>query len=375
MSASRLADAERLDWLRLARSPNVGPVTFYRLLERFGSAAAALRALPGLTSRGGRRDLPPPVTSEQAERELVALAAAGGRLMTRRDGDYPLSLAALDDAPPVISVIGDTRLAERPAVAVVGTRNASINGRRLAERVAADLAAAGVVVVSGLARGIDGAAHHAALEGGTIAVLAGGIDIVYPREHESLYREIAARGLLVAEMPFGTQPQAGHFPRRNRLVAGLSLGVVVIEAAAQSGALITARLALEQGREVFAVPGSPLDPRSRGPNDLLRQGATLTETADDVLAVIAAMVGRPWLDRSRAAPESVPTAPPVGEADLAPARERIVEALSPVPAPVDEVVRRCQLSAAVVASVLLELELAGRLERHPGQRVALLDGS
>ncbi len=260
-------------------------------------------------------------------------------------------------------------------MAIVGARNASSNGRRLASQLAADLGAAGMTVVSGMARGIDTAAHNGALESGTAAVVAGGIDVVYPAENQALYDDIVARGVVLSESPPGMEPIARHFPRRNRLVSGLSLGVVVVEAAPRSGSLITARIALEQGREVFAVPGSPLDPRARGANNLIRQGATLTESIEDVLAVISDQMIRSLEDPSGSSFDPPPGSPPpelqsAGELDAA--RKNIIELLSPSPSPVDELIRECQVSAALVAVVLLELELAGRIERHPGGRVSLI---
>ena len=257
------------------------------------------------------------------------------------------------------------------AVAIVGARNASANGRRLARELAAGLGAADFVVVSGLARGIDAAAHAGALESGTIAVLAGGIDVVYPQENQELYDSIARQGLLVSEIALGTQPQASHFPRRNRLISGLSLGAVVVEAAPRSGSLITARQAADQGREVFAVPGSPLDPRARGCNGLIRQGATLVESADDVIESLAGMLKPPMAEPpERDFGPGKPPEPP--ESDLAACRAIMDDLLSPTPVPVDELIRECQFSPAVVQTVLLELELAGRIERHPGNRVALV---
>ena len=303
--------------------------------------------------------------------------------MTRRDAEA--ALAAVEDAPPVLTMLGRPEMILAPMVAVVGARNASANGRRLARELAAGLGESGIVVVSGLARGIDAAAHLGALATGSVAIVAGGVDVVYPEENRGLYDALARDGVVLAELPLGTEPQARHFPRRNRIISGVALGVVVVEAAAKSGSLITARFALEQGREVFAVPGSPLDPRSRGTNDLLRSGATLTETAADVVSQLGPLLqGRP--PAHEIAREMAPGAPrlklreapsrmelpgslaPVGEED---ALELIVEKLSPTPVAVDELVRQCQLSAAAVATLLLELELAGRVERHPGNLVSL----
>ncbi|QJE73123.1 DNA-protecting protein DprA [Aerophototrophica crusticola] len=361
---------ERLDWLRLSRAENVGPVTFARLLERFGSAAAALAALPDLARRGGRAQPLRVPGKAEAERELAALDRMGGRLVCAVEPDYPLPLAGIDDAPPVLSVLGFAQLLQRPSVAVVGARNASVNGRKMAETLARDLAEAGFLVVSGMARGIDTAAHLGAIAGGTAAVVAGGADVVYPPENKGLYEDLRHRGAIVAESPLGTEPQARHFPRRNRLISGLSLGVLVVEAALKSGSLITARLAGEQGRDVFAVPGSPLDPRAQGCNRLLKDGAVLVESADDVVMVLRQAATRPLAEKERFYRAAGPVA--ADERDLQEARRLVLEALSPTPVLIDEVVRGCQLSAGVVLTVLLELELAGRLHRHPGGQVSLV---
>ncbi|HTH98619.1 MAG TPA: DNA-processing protein DprA [Stellaceae bacterium] len=376
MSAPYLLNPQdRLDWLRLIRSENVGPVGFYQLLHRYGSAGAALEALPELARRGGKRQMRLYPRGE-AEREMVEVQRLGARLVAWGEADYPPLLAELDDAPPLITIRGHGTLAARSTIAMVGARNASAAGNRFARDLAHDLGAAGVVVVSGLARGIDGAAHIGALDTGTVAVVAGGADIVYPEEHRRLHDEIAERGAVVAEMPVGTIPQARHFPRRNRIISGLSLGVVVIEAALRSGSLITARFAGEQGRDVFAVPGSPLDPRCRGTNDLIRNGAVLTESAADIFAVMRQATSR--IDslaegkRRRFGPGNSPgnsiTEPDnVQEA----ARSRVMSLLSPTAVTVDELLRQCHLSASVLVTILLELELAGRLDRHPGQQVSL----
>jgi len=366
-----LSDEERLDWLRLIRSENVGPVTFYNLLRYYGSARAALERLPELARRGGRKRTVRLFSAAAAEHEMKALAKAGARLVAVGEPDYPRPIAAIDDAPPLIAMRGDPRMAGRRCVALVGARNASANGRRLAAQLAGALGEAGLVVVSGLARGIDAAAHEAALGTGTVAVVAGGVDVVYPRETAGLHDEIAARGAILAEQPVGTEPQGRHFPRRNRIISGLSLGTVVVEAAPRSGSLITARMALEQGREVFAVPGSPLDPRSRGANNLIREGATLTESVDDILRVIEPQMAA---RRAHAAPAmTAPAAPSEAAADAdETARAAVLELLSPEPAAVDELIRGCHMTAPVIATVLLELELAGRIERHPGNRVSLI---
>jgi DNA processing protein len=366
-----LTPSERIDWLRLIRSENVGPVTFYQLLSRFGTAQAALEALPEIARRGGRQRPLAIASKAAAERELAHVAKAGAQLVAWGEPLYPSALAAIDDAPPLLSVRGQTQLLSRPAVAVVGARNASANGRRFARDIALQLGSRGLVVVSGLARGIDAAAHEGALPSGTVAVLAGGIDTVYPEENRELHESIAERGVLVAEMPVGTTAQARHFPRRNRIISGLSLGVLVVEAAVGSGSLITARFALDQGREVFAVPGSPLDPRCKGTNDLIRKGARMVESADDVIEELRPALEVPLAERRRDLFAGRAAGIP-GEAELESARAQVLELLSPSPLPVDELVRECQMSPAVVVTVLLELELAGRIERLPGNQVALL---
>ncbi len=367
-----LPRAEKIDWLRLIRSENIGPITFHDLLRRFGSAAAALEALPELARRGGRRLAIKVCAQARAEREIEALEAIGARLVALGEADYPPLLAHIEDAPPLISVLGHDHSLRRDAVAVVGARNASLNGQRFSRQLAANLGAGGLVVVSGMARGIDAAAHAGALDAGTVAVMAGGIDVVYPRENQDLYEEIKARGAIISESEPGTVPQARHFPRRNRIISGLARGVVIVEAGLRSGSLITARLALEQGREVFAVPGSPLDPRARGANHLLRQGAALTESADDVFTVLNEAPGGP---RLKAEPLDFkapsPTAPSPDALDAA--RATIEENLGPAPLAVDELIRNSQFSPAVVSMVLLEMELAGRLERHPGNQVSKIE--
>lgn len=365
-----LSAEERLDWLRLIRTDGVGPSIFNRLIARFGSAAAALEALPGLSSgSGGERYRPVPRAS--AERELEQMDRAGARMIGSIEPDYPPLLREIDGAPPLITVRGNPGLLARNAVGMVGARNASLNGKRMATDLARDLGAAGLVIVSGFARGIDAAAHEGALASGTVAVLPGGIDVVYPPEHRALYDRIAESGVLVAECAFGTQPQARHFPRRNRIISGLSLAVVVVEAALRSGSLITARFAAEQGRDVFAVPGFPRDPRAQGCNELIRNGATLIQGADDVLEGLRGIPFAPV--RTADGPESPPVAAPLPEDyDPASVRAAILERLSPTPTPVDELVRDCQFSPAVVQTVLLELELDGRVERQPGNRIVLL---
>ncbi|MDO9708431.1 DNA-processing protein DprA [Paracraurococcus lichenis] len=373
LTADILSPAEALARLRLARTDGIGPLTFRRLLERHGSAQAALAALPRLAARRGT---PLALCPEaEARREMGALHRMGARLLFAGEPPYPPLLAMQEDAPPVLALLGDPAALAPRAVALVGARNASAAGRRIAEDLAEALAAAGLAVVSGLARGIDAAAHLGALRRGrTIACVAGGLDQPYPPEHAGLQERIAAGGgAVLAEAPLGTAPLARHFPRRNRIVAALSLGVVVIEAAPRSGSLITARLALEAGRELFAVPGSPLDPRCRGSNDLIRQGAHLAESAEDVLAHLPEaprdaplFAASPAWTAAEPAEDSMAAAPePPGDA------AQVLDLLGTSPIAVDEVVRRCHLSPSAIQAILLDLELAGRVELLPGNRVAL----
>jgi DNA processing protein len=377
LSSRELDPEERLDWLRLCRTESVGPISFFAMLRRFGSARAALEALPRLARRSERAKTVTAPTRAATEAELNALHRIGARLVCWGEPVYPSALSAIEDAPPILSVLGRAELLDQPMIAVVGARNASANGRRLARELATGLGQGGLVVVSGLARGIDAAAHLGGIETGTVAVVAGGVDIVYPEENRGLYDALRRQGAIVAELPLGSEPQARHFPRRNRIISGMALGVLVVEAAARSGSLITARYALEQGREVFAVPGSPLDPRCRGANDLLRRGATLTEMAEDVLSQLGPLVraAPPPRPLTPSAEESWPANwPPVGAgepADDEDALNLILESLGPTPVAVDELVRQCQLTASAVATLLLELELAGRVERHPGNLVSL----
>jgi DNA processing protein len=367
-SAPKL-EAERADWLRLARTENVGPITFRQLLRRYGSPTAALAALPDLAARGGKRTLVAPSIAS-IERELAAHAQCGARLLTLHDADYPARLAALEDAPPVLSVRGQVSLLHKARViALVGARNASLNGRKLAETLARDLGAAGAVTVSGLARGIDTAVHQASLSTGTVAVLAGGVDNIYPPENAALYATLIEQGCIIAEMPFGSVPRAQHFPRRNRIISGLAEGVVVVEAALQSGSLITARTALEQGREVFAVPGSPLDPRAGGANALLKQGAVLVQTAADVLEHLPQQ--RTFFEP--ATPQTLPEPPDATDpAALQPIREQVMDYLGVAPISIDELLRACHCSIGALLTVLLELELAGQAQRLAGHRVCRL---
>lgn len=367
--SSGVSAAERIARLRLARSDTVGPVTFRDLLQHMPSAVEALEALPALASRGGRKNALRIPSSAEAEREIKATEALGARLIVVGEKSFPSRLATLDPPPPVISVMGEAHLLERKSIAMVGSRNASAAGAKIAATIARDLNERGFVVVSGLARGIDAAAHRASLSGGTIGVVGGGLDVVYPEENRALQKEIGTRGALVSEMPPGTRPQARHFPRRNRIISGLSLAVVVVEAAMRSGSLITARFALEQGRDVLAVPGSPLDPRASGSNSLIKQGAALVENADDIIAALDSPVARQLFEPEPFTFAAATTRTP--EPDAA-TRKRIISALGPTPIMVDEIVRQTGLSVPTVRIVLLELDLAGRLHRDTGDRVSLL---
>jgi DNA processing protein len=363
----RLTDAQRFDWLRLIRSENVGPRTFRSLLNHFGGARGALDALPDLARRGGAARAIKVCSRAEAERELAAAERIGAVFVASGEPDYPRRLEMIDDAPPLLAVRGNGGALLRPMIAMVGSRNASAAGIKFAERLSRDLAAAGLVVVSGLARGIDAAAHRSVLAAGTVAVLAGGQDCIYPAEHIGLLEALLDHGCAVSEMPFGWVPRGRDFPRRNRIISGLAVGVVVVEAARRSGSLITARRALEQGREVFAVPGSPLDPRAEGTNGLIKEGAALVRNVDDVTSVIEPILGR-------ALPLQEPEPPP-GDRDEAAdsdAGARVLALLGPTPVEIDDLIRLAGASAATVRITLLELELAGRLARHAGGLVSLL---
>ncbi len=369
----RLTDEERLDWLRLWRSEHIGPRAFADLLRLCGGAGAALERLPELARRGGLRRRARVCPRADAERERDALAAAGGRFVAACEPGYPRALAEIDDPPPIVAVLGRLSLFEREAVAVVGARNASAAGGRFARGLAAELGAAGYAVVSGLARGIDAQAHLGALETGTAAVVAGGADVVYPPENADLYARIVESGAVLSEQPFGAIATARHFPRRNRIVSGLCAGVAVVEATPRSGSLITARLAAEQGREVFAVPGSPLDPRHRGTNGLIRDGATLIESADDAIAALNGLRHDRTARRGFGAAEPFACGESIAPAEGAPAdaaRRAVLDALDAAPIGVDELVRQCHLPASAVMTAVLELELAGRVARHGPGRVS-----
>lgn len=366
--APLLSREEKLARMRLIRTDTVGPTTFRRLIARFGSAIAAIEAIPDLARAGGRKaplKIPQP---RQCLDELKRIADYGAKPLFLGDRAYPPLLAAIEDAPPVLITKGAPHLFERQTIGIVGARNASMVARQQAEKLGRELAEQGICVISGLARGIDTAAHQGALKGGTIAVVAGGIDIYYPRENEALQRAIAEQGLLVSDEPLGVQPQARHFPKRNRIISGLSLGVLVVEATQKSGSLITARLALEQGREVFAIPGSPLDPRCKGTNALIKSGAALIECTDDILDAMAQL--RPPLGE----PEGMDYgSKPMPQSDDIPqsARHELRGLLSVTPVRIDDLIRMTGYDAAMVLTILLELELAGLIERLPGSKVAL----
>jgi DNA processing protein len=352
-----------VDRLRLLRTAGIGPVTFRQLLRRFGTAAAAIEAVPDLARRGGGK-APRLFERGEAEREIARVEKLGARYLTVGQGLYPRLLAALEDAPPLLIAKGNLNLLDRTAIAIVGARNASAAACRFARGLAHDLGQQDLVVVSGLARGVDSAAHDGALESGTIGVIAGGIDVFYPPENEARQRAMYERGLVLAEMPPGTEPRARHFPYRNRIIAGVSAGTIVVEAAPRSGSLITARLAAEAGRDVMAVPGSPLDPRAQGCNQLIRDGATLIQNAEDVVEELGP-VGRVRSSVIPYRPEPELVNGDDNAVDL------VEELLGPSPVPVDEVIRLSGASSGAVQMALLELDLAGRLDRHAGGKVSL----
>ena len=367
-----LPDQEKLNWLRLFRTESIGPITFYKLIERFGSAGEALAALPEMAARGGRKKPLKAPNMGVIEREYEGLSALGGDILTAACPEYSDYLKACEDAPPVLSYIGNPALLSKNVIAMVGARNASINGRKFAEKLAFDLGRKGQVVASGLARGIDTAAHKGSLSGGTVAVVAGGIDVVYPEENLGLYAEIKARGLILAESRLGQKPFAQSFPKRNRIVSGVSRATIVVEATQRSGSLITARLAGEQGREVMAVPGSPLDPRASGPNHLIREGANLIRSAEDVLEILLKFSGDGF--REPPPPPANFEMPPASDGEIPEnGHDAVLEQLSFTPVSIDEVLRACHMSIPVLQTILLELEIAGRVKRLPGNRICLLE--
>ena len=364
----RLTEDQRIDWLRLIRAENVGPRTFRILVNQFGGAGPAVRLLPELARRGGRSILNIP-SREEAEREMAEAARLGVRYVALGEAHYPKLLREIDDPPPLLAVRGDAEIFSRPAIAIVGARNASVAGLRYAAALAREFGEAGFAVVSGLARGIDAAAHRASLGSGTIAVLAGGHAKPYPAENKNLLDELIESGAAVSEMPHRWEPRAKDFPRRNRLISGLAAGVVVVEAAERSGSLITARLAGEQGREVFAVPGSPADPRAGGTNRLIKQGATLVTSAADVIESLKPMLGLSTPSAMRE-PDIVVPAETTSTADEL--RARVTSLLGSTPVALDDLVREAKAKASDVQVALLELELAGRIERHGGGMISLI---
>ena len=370
MGAVNLSYAERRDWLRLSRSENVGSRAFRALIDAYGDAADALAALPELSAKGGLRRAIKIYGRDRAEADLERAEELGAKFTAWCEPDYPALLRHIDGAPPIICMKGETGVLKPPAIAIVGSRNASASGRKLTRELANELCEAGFSVVSGLARGIDTAAHQGSVEHGTVAVLAGGIDNIYPPENEYLYHAIARQGLLVSEHVVGTKPQAQNFPRRNRLVSGMSFGVLVVEAALRSGSLITARLALEQNREVFAVPGSPMDPRAEGTNALIKKGATLARSAEDVIDVLQPIVGTVCGPASADASSERPRETQGERADITLSQcDGLLDLLGTTAVDIDDLIRESGLDAAVIMTALLELELAGRVERLPQQKV------
>ena len=359
-----LTQDEAFARIRLLRSANIGPVSYAQLLQRFGSAQEAVEALPDLAARGARRNYQA-APRERIEREVQAARKAGARYLFHDQPDYPANLAALDGAPPIVTMRGNLALADRPCVAMVGARNASAAAVKLARDFARELAAAGFVVVSGLAKGIDGACHEGAFPA-TIGVIASGIDIAYPPQHAKLQEQIASEALLIAEEPPGTEPRGQQFPKRNRIIAGLALGTLVVEAAPKSGSLITARLAGEAGREVMAIPGHPADSRSHGCNQLIREGAVLVQEPGDVVELLSGFDGQPRSSVREAGQDFA-----FAEIDEEMPADDIAAMLSSAPVAVDELVRQSGTTPGAVQMALLELEIAGRLERHAGGRVSL----
>lgn len=371
-----LDEREKLAWIQLSRTENIGPITFFNLLDTYGSAQKSLEALPEIVKRKKSKRSYNIPHIDKIKKEYDNVRKAGGEIIAACENSYAIPLTSIDDAPPVITVLGNPALMKQPCVAIVGARNASLNGQKFAEKTARELGQKGQIVVSGLARGIDTAAHNGALESGTIAVLAGGANHIYPKENTALYEHIKESGLIIAENPWGTPPRNTDFPRRNRIVSGLSQGVVVVEAAQRSGSLITARLAAEQGRDVYAVPGFPYDPRAAGPNSLIRDGAILVRDTNDILDALGSFNAPTLFDVAKnyytpPQPTEIKEQPNGSQANDA---EKIVlETLSFTPLGVDELARACQLTISALQFVLLELEIAGTIKRLPGNRVVLID--
>lgn len=363
----KFTDKDKIDWLRLARTETIGPITFHRLINKYQTATNALDALPHFT-----RNKPIRIPSiAEATAEIEKILKAKGHLITTYEDIYPLSLAAIEDAPPVITVFGRTDILNRPSVGIVGSRNSSLNGKKFAFKLAQDLGVANYIISSGLARGIDTAAHEGSLQSGTIAVVAGGADVVYPKENQKIYEQICDLGAIVSECAFGTQPIAQHFPKRNRIITGLSMGVVIVEANPKSGSLISARTAAEQGRDVFAVPGFPSDPRSSGTNALIRDGAILVRGIEDVLEHLNSFTASRIVNQKLTLPglEDESEDFDFEEENL---KQEILSQLSTSPTAVDEIIRACQLRSSLVQGCLLEMELSGEVQRLPGNRVSLI---
>jgi len=359
-----------VDVLRLIRTLNVGPITFFQLMRRFGTAQEALDALPSLSLRGGSHQPLAPFSRSDAEKEIEATQKFGAKFIVYGAADYPKWLLSIADPPPVLAVSGHTHLWQRKdAIAMVGARNASATGCQFAQHLARQLGENGLIVVSGLARGIDAFAHKGALAHGTAGVIAGGIDNIYPPENAILYQQLRETGAVISEQPFGAIPFSGAFPGRNRIIAGMCLATVVVEASPKSGSLITARFANENGRDIFAVPGSPLDARSRGCNQLIREGATMVENVSDILQGIARLRG--MVMEETKVPDYAFAATLPSDKELDSAREAIVEKLGMTPVTVDELIEQCGISAATAMSIVLELELAGRIRRASGNKVFL----
>ncbi len=368
-----LTDTERRDWWQLSRTEGIGPITFFRLIERYGTAARAIESLPDLSKRGGRKTPLIAFSRGQAEDEIATMIKAHGRMIASCEPHYPPLLRNIDDAPPFLVIKGNPEIwSDKTCIGMVGARNASLPGRKMAMTLARDLGARGYIIVSGLARGIDAAAHEGSMKTGTMAVVAGGVDIIYPPENQKLYDDVCATGVVISEHPCGTEPKAPYFPRRNRIISGLSAGVVLVEATVNSGSLITTRYALEQGRDVFAVPGSPMDPRAGGPNQLIRDGAVLVERAEHIISALSPPPRIQTLCDISANDYTSPV-PTFDDARVTAARTKMIECLSYTPIRIDEIARTCQLNIELVQVALLELELGGWVERLPGNRIALID--
>jgi len=371
-----LSYEEKLAWIKLIRTENIGPVTFFNFMDFYGSASKVLEVIPEIVKkRGGKKTLKVP-DHALIEKEYEAVIKKDGYMIAACEEGYPIPLSAINDAPPVITVFGRKDLLKKNSVAIVGSRNASLNGCKFTEKLAAGLGKAGQVVVSGLARGIDRAAHKGSIESGTIAIVAGGADVIYPQENQDIYEDICDKGAVIAENPLGTAPRSKDFPRRNRIISGISQGTVVVEATKRSGSLITARMAAEQGRDVYAVPGFPYDPRAAGPNSLIRDGAALVRSADDIIESLNDFSAPNLMDSSNMGYDNdypIEINEKINDIEVDEAHDVVIKNLSFTPLGLDELARACQLTISMLQFVLLELELAGRVKRVPGNKVVLLD--